>query len=148
ARGMGKSPGYYEMMSPLQTRDLYDAIEWAAVQPWSNGKVGMLGVSYLAVKQWQVAALQPPSLAAIVPWEGLFDHYRDFYRHGGIFSSAFLKLLWDTQIATNQNGNGQSPYRDRFTGQRSTGEALPAEILSGNLSNVFEAGSRHPLDDA
>jgi len=60
ARGAGKSPGYYEMMAPLQTREYYDAIEWAGTQAWSNGKVGLLGVSYLAIKQWQVAALQPP----------------------------------------------------------------------------------------
>jgi len=148
ARGTGKSPGFYEMMSPLQTRDLYDAIEWAGIQPWSNGKVGLLGVSYLAVKQWQVAALQPPHLAAMIPWEGLFDHYRDFYRHGGIFSAAFLKLLWDTQIAVNQNGNGTSPYRDRFTGERSTGPEINPKVLSGNLSNVYSAGQQHPFDDA
>jgi predicted acyl esterase len=136
------------MMSPLQTRDFYDAIEWAGTQPWSNGKVGLLGVSYLAIKQWQVAALQPPHLAAMIPWEGMFDHYRDFYRHGGIFSSAFLKLLWDTQIAVNQNGNGASPYRDRFTAERSTGPEFNPQLLSGNLSNVFSAGQQHPLDDA
>lgn len=68
ARGTGKSPGFYEMMSPLQTRDYYDAIEWAGTQSWSTGKVGLLGVSYLAIKQWQVAALQPPHLAAIIPF--------------------------------------------------------------------------------
>jgi len=148
ARGMGKSPGYYEMMSPMQTRDLYDSIEWAGVQPWSNGKVGLLGVSYLAIKQWQVAALQPPHLAAMIPWEGMFDHYREFYRHGGIFSSAFLKLLWDTQIATNQNGNAATPYRDRFTQEVSTGAPLNPALLPGNLTNVFEEGRRHLFDDA
>jgi predicted acyl esterase len=148
ARGTGKSPGFYEMMSPLQTRDLFDAIEWAGVQPWSSGKVGLLGVSYLAIKQWQVAALQPPHLAAMIPWEGMFDHYRDLYRHGGIYSSFFLKLLWDTQLATNQNGNAGTPYRDRFTGEVSTGAALNPQLLAGNLANVYEAGLHHPLDDA
>ena len=148
ARGTGKSPGYYELMSALQTRDVYDVIEWAGVQPWSNGKVGMLGVSYLAIKQWQVAALQPPHLAAMIPWEGMFDHYRDFFRHGGIFSSFFMKLLWDSQIAVNQNGNGASPYRDRFTGERSTGAAIDPQVLPGNLSNLFETGLQHRFDDA
>ena len=148
ARGTGKSPGFYEMMSPLQNRDLYDGIEWAGVQPWSSGKVGLLGVSYLAIKQWQVAALQPPHLAAMIPWEGMFDHYRDLYRHGGIYSSFFLKLLWDTQLAVNQNGNAASPYCDRFTGEVSTGAALNPFLLAGNLANVYEAGLHHPLDDA
>ena len=148
ARGTGKSPGYYELMGALQTRDVYDVIEWAAVQPWSNRKVGMLGVSYLAIKQWQVAALQPPHLAAMIPWEGMLDHYRDFFRHGGIFSSFFMKLLWDSQIAVNQNGNGASPYRDRFTGERSTGTAIDPQVLPGNLSNLFETGLQHRFDDA
>ena len=148
ARGTGKSPGFYEVMSPLQTRDYYDAIEWAGVQPWSNGKVGLLGVSYLAIKQWQVAALQPPHLAAMIPWEGMFDHYRDAYRHGGIYSSFFLKLIWDTQITINQNGNQGSPYRDRFTGAVSTGRAIDRELLLGNLANVYEAGLHHRFDDA
>ena len=148
ARGTGKSPGYYEMMAPLQTREYYDAIEWAGAQPWSNGKVGLLGVSYLAIKQWQVAALQPPHLAAMIPWEGMFDHYRDKYRHGGILSSFFLKLLWDTQIATNQNGNADTPYRDRFTGEVSTGEPINPQVLPGNLLNVYEEGLKHRFDDA
>ena len=148
AGGTGKSPGFYEMMAPLQTREYYDGIEWAGTQPWSNGKVGLLGVSYLAIKQWQVAALQPPHLAAMIPWEGMFDHYRDFYRHGGIYSSFFLKLLWDTQIATNQNGNAATPYRDRFTGAVSTGAAINPDMLPGNLANVYEAGLHHPFDDA
>jgi len=148
ARGTGKSPGHYELMSALQTRDVYDAIEWAGVQPWSNGKVGMLGVSYLAIKQWQVAALQPPHLAAMIPWEGMFDHYRDFFRHGGIFSSFFMRLLWDSQIAVNQNGNAASPYRDRFTGERSTGTPIDPAVLPGNLSNLFETGLHHRFDDA
>jgi uncharacterized protein len=148
ARGTGKSPGFYEMMAPLQSREYYDAIEWAGTRPWSNGKVGLLGVSYLAIKQWQVAALQPPHLAAMIPWEGMFDHYRDLYRHGGIYSSFFLKLLWDTQIATNQNGNATSPYRDRFTGEVSTGDAINPGVLAGNRANVYEAGLHHPFDDA
>lgn len=148
ARGTGKSPGFYEMMSPLQTREYYDAIEWAGTQGWSSGKVGLLGVSYLAIKQWQVAALQPPHLSAMIPWEGMFDHYRDLYRHGGIYSSFFLKLLWDSQIATNQNGNAATPYRDRFTGTPSTGTALGADVLPGNLANVYQAGLQHPFDDA
>ena len=70
SRGTGSSPGYLDPYSPTETRDYADAIDWAGTQPWSNGKVGLLGVSYFATKQWQVAALQPKHLAAIVPWEG------------------------------------------------------------------------------
>jgi predicted acyl esterase len=78
----------------------------------------------------------------------MFDHYRDLYRHGGIYSSFFLKLLWDSQIATNQNGNAATPYRDRFTGAPSTGDPIARELLSGNRANVYEAGLEHPFNDA
>lgn len=58
---------------------LYQCIEWTGTQPWSNGKVGLLGISYYASNQWRVAAMDPPPphLAAIIPWEGQNDRYRD-----------------------------------------------------------------------
>ncbi len=62
----------------------YDVIEWAGVQPWSNGNVGLNGESYFGVSQWYVAALNPPHLKAIVPGEALSDLYRDAVRHGGV----------------------------------------------------------------
>jgi putative CocE/NonD family hydrolase len=85
-RGSGKSPGQCEPWSLAEAVDLYDAIEWTAAQPWCNGKVGLLGISYFAINQWFVANLQPPSLKAIVPWEGFADLYRDALYHGGILN--------------------------------------------------------------
>lgn len=85
-RGSGKSPGQCEPWSLAEAVDFYDAIEWAAAQPWCNGRVGLLGISYYAINQWFVANLQPPSLKAIIPWEGFADLYRDALFHGGILS--------------------------------------------------------------
>jgi putative CocE/NonD family hydrolase len=85
-RGSGKSPGQCEPWSFAEAVDFYDAIEWAAAQPWCNGKVGLLGISYYAINQWLVAQLKPPSLKAIIPWEGFADIYRDALYHGGIFN--------------------------------------------------------------
>ena len=85
-RGSGKSPGQCEPWSLQEAIDFYDAIEWAAAQPWCNGKVGLNGISYYAINQWFVANLQPPSLHAIIPWEGFADIYRDALFHGGILS--------------------------------------------------------------
>ncbi len=85
-RGSGKSPGQCEPWSLAEAVDFYDAIEWAAAQPWCNGKVGLSGISYYAINQWFVANLQPPSLKAIMPWEGFADIYRDALFHGGILS--------------------------------------------------------------
>ena len=84
SRGAGRSPGYFEPFSPRETRDFYNCIEWAGTQPWSNGKVGLNGISYYAMNAWQVAAMQPPHLAAICAWEGAADYYREMCYHGGI----------------------------------------------------------------
>ena len=54
SRGAGMSPGYMQLWSPQEMVDYYDCIEWAGVQPWSNGKVGLNGISYYAMNQWQV----------------------------------------------------------------------------------------------
>jgi putative CocE/NonD family hydrolase len=85
-RGSGKSPGQCEPWSLAESIDFYDAIEWAAAQPWCNGNVGLSGISYFAINQWFVANHQPPSLKAIIPWEGFADLYRDALFHGGILS--------------------------------------------------------------
>ena len=148
SRGSGKSPGFLDPFSALETRDFYEAIEWAGVQPWSNGKVGLLGVSYFAIKQWQVAALQPPHLAAIIPWEGASNFYRDGGHHGGIFSNGFTYAWWPRQVLVNQHGSGNSPYRDRETGERTTGPALSEELLRCNRADHPDDRLRHPFDDA
>lgn len=70
-RGTGQSPGLLDTMSAGTAECFFDVVEWAAVQPWSTGKVGLLGISYYAGSQWRVAARKPKGLAAIVPWEGL-----------------------------------------------------------------------------
>ena len=58
SRGAGRSPGHLDIFSPTEVRDFYNAIEWAGTREWSNGKVGLNGISYYAVNQWLVAALQ------------------------------------------------------------------------------------------
>ncbi|MFL4901659.1 CocE/NonD family hydrolase [Streptomyces sp. MMS24-I2-30] len=84
SRGAGRSPGLLDPLSEREIRDLYDCIEWAGSRPWSNGKVGLNGISYFSMNAWLVAALQPPHLAAVVIWEGAADWYRDVTHHGGI----------------------------------------------------------------
>ena len=64
SRGSGQSPGVVDVHSPRETKDFYNCIEWAGVQPWSSGKVGLNGISYYAINQWHVARLKPPHLAS------------------------------------------------------------------------------------
>jgi len=149
ARGSGKSPGYLDPWSPHEMLDYYECIEWAGTQPWSNGKVGLCGISYYAYNQWPVAAMRPPHLAAICPWEGFVDFYRDFTHQGGIFSNVFPTAWWPRQVLVNQYGNGKTHYQDRETGTRSTGgPALSEAILDGNRADFPGELLRHPLDDA
>lgn len=91
-RGWGTSDGVGELLSAQEGRDGHDIVEWVAEQPWSTGRIGMLGVSYLAISQWAVAAERPPHLAAICPWEGFSDAYHDFARRGGVLEDGFLRM--------------------------------------------------------
>lgn len=91
-RGAGTSGGQSSLLSDLEAEDVYDLIEWAAAQAWSTGAVGMLGVSYLAISQWKAAALGPPHLKAICPWEGFTDAYRDLAFPGGIREHGFIRI--------------------------------------------------------
>ncbi|MFF4934877.1 CocE/NonD family hydrolase [Streptomyces griseofuscus] len=63
----GHSEGRGELLSDQEADDISEVIAWAAAQPWSTGRVGMLGVSYLAMSQYKVAALNPPAVKAICP---------------------------------------------------------------------------------
>jgi len=84
-RGVGNSEGtYYNMFSKQEQEDGYDLVEWIAQQPWCDGNVGMVGISYFAVIQYLVAAQQPPHLKAIFPHDGWGDLYRDIASHGGV----------------------------------------------------------------
>lgn len=94
-RGVFSSEGDVSMWSPTEARDEYDLIEWLATQAWSNGKVGLAGNSYLAISQWFVAALKPPHLAAIAPWEGASHIYRDTACRGGIPETVFSPFIVD-----------------------------------------------------
>jgi putative CocE/NonD family hydrolase len=97
SRGAGRSPGHLDVWSPREAQDLYHCVEWAGTQPWSNGKVGINGISYYAMNQWQVGALRPPHLAALCIWEGSSDYYRELCRHGGILSqflASWIRARW------------------------------------------------------
>ena len=94
-RGAWQSEGDFHHNGEVEARDCYDTIAWLADRPWSNGKVGMSGVSYLAAIQYYVAPLRPPALAAINPWEGFSDWYREFAYHGGIPETGFIPRASD-----------------------------------------------------
>jgi predicted acyl esterase len=147
SRGAGRSPGVIDCFSPREARDFHDCIEWGGVQPWSNGKVGLCGISYYAITQWLVAALQPPHLAAIVPWEGANDWYRDGMYHGGI-RCTFGANWYPNQVSTVQNGLGERAKKSRVTGLSVAGDVtLSDEELKANQVDFGQMIRDHPFDD-
>lgn len=119
-RGTWGCEGRATYLSPEEALDFYDLIEWAGTQRWSNGKVGLAGVSYLASAQWRVAETHPPHLAAINPWEGWADTYREVVRHGGIPETYFWPYLtprWGTsttEVEDLQAETREHPLFDAF----------------------------------
>jgi predicted acyl esterase len=101
SRGFWDSEGRTSVLDYQEIVDYYDAIEWAAVQPWSNGNIGLYGISYYALSQYGVAGLHPPHLKAIVPWEGLADFYRDLVYRGGIPCAYSLLIGLGLHIISN-----------------------------------------------
>lgn len=92
ARGTGESQGTWDDLGPREQRDGYEAVEWAAAQPWSDGNVGMWGPSYMAISQLFTAAQQPPHLKAIFPIVPMSDSYRDMVFPGGQNNTGFIPL--------------------------------------------------------
>jgi hypothetical protein len=122
-RGMHRSEGHAGVLTDQDAQDYYDLIEWAGRAPWSSGAVGLLGVSYLCMSQWRVAALRPPSLTAIIPWEGVTDLLREFAYQDGVRETRFLPTWWRFRMKRGRNS--------RFA----MAEDFPLER------------DRHPLDD-
>jgi putative CocE/NonD family hydrolase len=137
SRGAGKPPGRLDPNSPAEFRDFYDAIEWAGRRPWSSGKVACSAFPIMRL-QWFVAAMRPPHLAAILPWQGTYDFYRDRTRQDGIYASGFLKRWWNRSVLRNQHGNPDTECRDIYTGERVTGPAnLSQEQLAANRADYL-----------
>jgi uncharacterized protein len=148
SRGAGRSPGHLDVWSPRETQDLYQCIAWAGTQRWSSGKVGINGISYYAMNQWQVAALRPPHLAALCIWEGASDYYREVCRHGGILCD-FLSSWYPRQVASVQHGVGTRGASSAVTGELVAGPpTLSAAELAKNRADIpGETRRRRLLDD-
>ena len=147
SRGAGRSPGVIDIWSLREAEDLAIAIDWAGVQDWSNGKVGLNGISYYAENQWQTAALQPKHLAAICPWEGAADFYRDMAYHGGIFCNGFSHDWPPHQIYSVQHGKGINGFKSRMNGDWVSGPiTLTEEELGRNRVDFYEENLARKLD--
>lgn len=112
SRGSGDSEGTMVIMGTQEAEDGYDTIEALARQPWCNGNVGLVGNSHLAIVQWFIAALNPPSLKAIAPWEGCGDLFREQFMRGGIYAGdLFDKLIVKYML---RGHNGMESFKEMY----------------------------------
>jgi predicted acyl esterase len=142
-RGRYASDGIFDPLS-AEGRDGYDTLDWIAGEPWSNGKVGMVGGSYLGIVQWKAALLNNPHLKAISPVVSGYDEYRDrFYSPGGAMKLGH-RLLW---LRENMRAPGfVPPDFDRFVLHipiRTSDRAA-----TGQTSLVWQQAADHPADDS
>ncbi len=111
-RGYYDSEGEASILSEQDRMDFHDVIEWAGTRDWSNGSVGLTGVSYLAISQWVAAGDSPPPyLKAIMPWEGQTDAYREVLYHGGVPETAFTQF-WVGRVNSGANTPPLPPVQD------------------------------------
>jgi uncharacterized protein len=144
ARGIGTSEGWLDPFGPQEREDFAEVIERLAHQPWSNGNIGVTGISYYAMTAWGVAALNPPSLKAIAVWEGAVDFYRDAAYHGGILSR-LTERWYPNQVQRIQHG--KRGFKSVVTGASVTGElTLTDAELRNNRFPLQEELARNKLD--
>ncbi|KAL8276718.1 hypothetical protein RQP46_010897 [Phenoliferia psychrophenolica] len=117
-RGIGASPGFLDTMSDQTSSDFAECIEWAADQPWSTGKIGLLGISYYG------------------------GSYRDRVRHGGILSNNFIHFWWSRQVVTMQYGNSKKAVR-AWGPSGPVGKPFGPECLEGTLTEEELVANRN-----
>lgn len=152
-RGTCNSLGTLFPYSAQEALDNYDAIEWAAKQPWANGNVGMWGLSNSASLQMNVASLQPPSLKAMISNSNDPDQYRDIVFPGGIYHRDYRESWFAGSVAGPSLRCMDQPYVDIVSTFRNnrfqdakvygpiatdpvTNEQLPTGQVTADLSKI------------
>jgi putative CocE/NonD family hydrolase len=140
-RGRYDSEGDFEPLTQ-EPQDGDDTINWIVRQPWSNGKVGMIGGSYLGIAQWKAALLNNPHLKAIFPVVSGDDDYRDrFYSTGGAIKLGH-RLEW---LAENLKAQGYEPDFNKFIWHLPLRTADVA--ATGQMVPSFRQAMAHPTYD-
>src|SRR3954447_12915456 len=144
-RGTGCSTGTFDFRSPQEHADGAAAVEWAAKQPWSTGRVGMFGDSFPGLSQPGVAALRPHGLDAIAPFQLVDDVYRDVGYPGGISNTEFGAFwgLGDQPAASNE-----SVVQGTEAGDPQCAQSEAEQATVNPTTNIVVAGLQHPYDDS
>jgi putative CocE/NonD family hydrolase len=101
-RGTGSSHGTWDSFGSREQRDGYELVRWAhsRQRPWSDGRVGLWGISYAAINQFFTAAQRPAGLKAMFPIVPAGDVYRDVVASGGQVDAGFIPLWLGLVTAT------------------------------------------------
>ena len=149
-RGTGGSQGNLDgnYFSPREARDGYDLVEYLGTRPWSTGKVGMSGGSYVGIVQYKTAETDPPHLAAIAPDEALADIYNDAYAPGGIvslsFDAQYLAVQGGPGLLTPNTDASMVPGTITAKEQQATGRQIAFDYLANPFDDAFYA-ERSPI---
>jgi uncharacterized protein len=128
-RGTSGSGGVFGFFDKQERQDMHDLVEWAGQQAWSNGNVGMIGISYFAGTQMEAAVERPPHLKAIMPIAGTYDLYESATHHGLMssgFVTPFLYMIGMTSGHTNKL------WRSKLI------DAMRALLLTPGIHKKFE----------
>jgi putative CocE/NonD family hydrolase len=139
-RGTGGSEGTLKdnFFSPREARDSAAVIDHFGSQPWSSGKVGMAGGSYVGITQLLAASNRPKHLAAIVPMIAISDLYRDGYTHGGIVNLSFDAQYIAVQGAPGTAGTNNDPFLLEQSLLAKLGQSPPGSIAFDYLDKPFD----------
>ncbi|KAE8380085.1 alpha/beta-hydrolase [Aspergillus bertholletiae] len=149
SRGICDSEGVTQHFGDIEANDGHDTIEYVAGLPWCNGKVALVGNSWLGIVQWFIAATQPPHLSCIAPLEGAGDLYRDILCRGGIPQTPFWDFLSSLLRGRNQQEDvigmlQKYPLMNEYwAGKRAAMEKItvPAYVLASYSTFLHTFGS-------
>ncbi len=138
SRGTSRSEGAGQFRPiVIEAKDGYDAVEWAARQPWSSGKVGMFGSSYMGSTQWQAAIERPPHLVTIVPAIGPTNGNQGWPHLNGAFHQA-LAQFWGV-------GRGQDQLQRKLVAEGASAERIAKEVAAYHARGA-RAALRSPAE--
>lgn len=146
-RGRYRSDGEFRPYEN-EGRDGYDTIEWAARQPWSNGRVGTFGLSYPGAVQWLAAVESPPHLQAMVP-AMTFSTPQNFFYSGGVWDLSWLSWIWES-IAADARARRRLPDAPSWDAVKTRMLAtLPLDGLAElrDVAPYYNDWIHHPPDD-
>ena len=140
-RGRWDSDGDYYPFK--EGEDGYDTQEWIRQQPWSNGKIGMAGGSYLGAVQWQSAPYRSPALTCLAPRVICCDSYTGLVYPGGAFQLNVM-MTWGMRT------NGRTAQSIDFHNWTEAFRALPVKAmdeLAGRELSFWQDWVEHPTYD-